>query len=110
VPARRYGVGGGRRVRLLQRSGRDVAPAAGATTFDKFMVPSWIFGEVSVGPDLEGQPIVGQGVFTSNPTASPVTLGILFGLWAADGPGGEPGILLNVGVSATRCSTTRCTM
>ena len=63
------------------------------------MVTSWIFGEVSVAPDLAGQPIVGQGVFISNPTANPIAFGILFGLWAADGPDGGPGTLLNVGLS-----------
>ena len=82
-------------------NGTSVAPATGAATFDNFMVTSWIFGEVSVAPDLAGQPIVGQGVFISNPTANPISFGILFGLWAADGPDGGPGTMLNVGLSGT---------
>jgi len=81
--------------------GSTASPAAGATNFGGTLITSWIFGEVSVDPSSAGLPIVGQGVFISNPTANPISFGLLFGLWAADGPGGGPGTQLDAGFSGT---------
>ena len=78
-----------------------VAPAVGATSYSGFLATSWIFGEVSVDPGWVGTAMWGDAVRISNPTPSPISIGVFIGVWAADGTGGGPGTLLNQGYTGT---------
>jgi hypothetical protein len=72
-----------------------VSPAVGATPLFNGFVTGWIFGEVSVDPSWVGQPMWGDTVRIQNPTANPIDVGMMIGVWAADGVGGGPGTLLD---------------
>jgi hypothetical protein len=72
-----------------------VSPAVGATPLFNGLTTSWVFGEVSVDPSWVGQPMWGDTVRIQNPTPDPINVGLEIGVWAADGPGGAPGTLLD---------------
>jgi hypothetical protein len=71
------------------------APAVSATPLFNGLTTGWIFGEVSVDPSWVGQPMFGDILRIQNTTPNPVDVGLMIGVWAADGPGGGPGTLLD---------------
>jgi hypothetical protein len=82
-------------------NGQTVQPAIGATSYSTALATSWIFGEVSVDPSYVGQPMWGNAVRMTNPTLNSLNVGVLTGVWAADGVGGNPGTLLSIAQTAT---------
>jgi len=79
--------------------GSTVAPAVGASAYGAYLSTGWIFGEVSVDPSWVGQAIWGQDILFTAPAE--IQVGVLEGLWAADGPDGGPGTLLDIGETYT---------
>jgi len=78
-----------------------VAPTVGATASFNGLTTSWIFGEVSLDPSWVGQPMWGNTLRFQNPTANPIDVGVILGVWAADGAGGGPGTQLDIGYTGT---------
>lgn len=75
-------------------NGSSVLPAVGATNVGGNLTTGFIFDEVQVDPQFAGVAPDAYAVGMTNTSANSVTVRAFFGIWAADGPSGGPGTLL----------------
>jgi hypothetical protein len=76
-------------------NGQAVSPSV-VSSAGGYFATSWIFGEVDALPSYAGVPMYENGFGVTNTGANSFDASIFAGIWAADGPGGGPGTLLNI--------------